>query len=69
MSFATTYALGHVAQRYYAGGRTWSALQLREVFGGLLDEAKSLGTKYLPAIQEKSRTLDVRSLAPLLRAQ
>jgi uncharacterized protein (DUF697 family) len=30
MSFASTYALGHVARRYYAGGRSFSAQMLRE---------------------------------------
>lgn len=31
-SFATTYALGQVAQRYYAGGRVMSTALLRETF-------------------------------------
>jgi uncharacterized protein (DUF697 family) len=30
MSFASTYALGHVARRYYAGGRSFSTQMLRE---------------------------------------
>lgn len=30
MSFATTYALGHVAKRYYAGGRTFCTQMLRD---------------------------------------
>ena len=31
-SFATTYALGQVARRYYAGGRTMSTALLRSAF-------------------------------------
>ena len=42
MSFASTYALGHVAKRYYAGGRTLSTQMLQEAFGAMLGEAKGL---------------------------
>jgi uncharacterized protein (DUF697 family) len=62
MSFATTYALGHLARRYYAGGRDLSTQALREAYESMVGEAKSLQTKYLPAIQEKARTLDVRQV-------
>nr|MCU0932200.1 DUF533 domain-containing protein [Serpentinimonas sp.] len=39
-SFATTYALGQLAQRYYAGGRQMSTDLLRQTFSGLLGPAK-----------------------------
>jgi uncharacterized protein (DUF697 family) len=57
MSFATTYALGQVAKRYYAGGRRLSTEQLRESFQGLLGEGRSLQQKYLPEIQRRAATL------------
>ena len=41
-SFATTYALGQVARRYYAGGRTIDAAGLQQAFAGLLGEAKQI---------------------------
>jgi uncharacterized protein (DUF697 family)/tellurite resistance protein len=58
-SFATTYALGQVARRYYAGGRTLSAEALKETFSSMLGEAKGLQSRYLGDIREKARTLDV----------
>ncbi len=59
-SFATTYALGHVADRYYAGGRTLNAAQLREAFDAMMGEARSLQAKYAPEIEACSRNLRVQ---------
>ncbi len=67
-SFATTYALGQVARRYYAGGRTMSTALLRETFQGLLGPAKQLQTQYLPQIQQKAATLDAGQVMALMRA-
>ena len=67
-SFATTYTLGQVAQRYYAGGRTMSTALLRETFQGLLDPAKQLQMQYLPQIQQKAATLDAGQVMALMRA-
>lgn len=67
MGFASTYALGHVARRYYAGGRTLSAQMLRESFEGMLGEARSLGTRHLPQMQEQARTLNVGTILDTVR--
>lgn len=67
MSFASTYALGHVAKRYYAGGRTLSTQMLKDAFSGVVKEGQSLQTQYLPAIQEKARTLDADKVLSLVR--
>jgi uncharacterized protein (DUF697 family)/tellurite resistance protein len=67
MSFASTYALGHVAKRYYAGGRTLSTQMLKDAFAGVMQEGKGLQTQYLPAIQEKARTLDAGKVLSLVR--
>jgi uncharacterized protein (DUF697 family)/tellurite resistance protein len=67
MSFASTYALGHVAKRYYAGGRTLSTQMLKDSFSNVVQEGKSLQTQYLPAIQEKARTLDAGKVLALVR--
>ena len=67
MSFASTYALGHVAKRYYAGGRTLSAQTLKDAFSGVVKEGQNLQTQYLPAIQEKARTLDAGKVLSLVR--
>lgn len=67
-SFATTYALGQVARRYYAGGRTMSTALLRETFQNLLGPAKQLQMQYLPQIQQKAATLDAGQVMALMRA-
>ena len=67
-SFATTYALGQLARRYYAGGRTMNTTLLRETFQDLLGPAKQLQTQYLPQIQQKAATLDASQIMALMRA-
>ena len=67
-SFATTYALGQVARRYYAGGRTMSTALLSDTFQQLLGPAKQLQTQYLPQIQQKAATLDAGQVMALIRA-
>jgi uncharacterized protein (DUF697 family)/tellurite resistance protein len=67
MSFASTYALGHVARRYYAGGRSFSTQMLREAFDNVLGEAKGLQSRYLPEMQARARTLDTAQIVDLVR--
>jgi len=67
MSFASTYALGHVAKRYYAAGRTLSTQMLREAFNGMLLDAKGVQTRYLPDMQAKARTLDTAQIVNMIR--
>lgn len=67
MSFATTYALGHVAKRYYAGGRTLSTQMLKEAYASVTQEAQGLQSRYLPAMQEKARTLNPASVLAMVR--
>lgn len=66
MSFASTYALGHVAKRFYAGGRTLSAAMLRETFDSVVREAQGLRSQHLPAIEEKARSLDPSKVLDLV---
>ena len=68
-SFATTYALGEVARQYYAGGRSISVNQLKEVFASLLDRGKTLQTRYSGEIQEKARTIDMNQIVGFVRQQ
>lgn len=67
VTFATTYALGQLAHRYYAGGRTLSALQLKESFQQLLGSARSQGERLLPEIQARARNLNLSQLPGLIR--
>ena len=68
MSFASTYALGHVAKRYYAGGRTLSTQMLKDAYASVTQEAQGLQTRYLPQIQERARTLDAGKVLSMVRA-
>lgn len=65
MSFATTWAIGQLANRYYAGGRTLSGIQLQQNFQSLLTQARGLQQQYLPQIQERSRTLNLSEVMRL----
>jgi uncharacterized protein (DUF697 family)/tellurite resistance protein len=66
-SFATTYALGQVAKRYYAGGRTIDAAGLQQSFNEMLGQAKQLQGKYTGQIAEQARTLDMTKLLSAIR--
>ncbi len=68
-SFATTYALGQVAKRYYAGGRVMSTDMLRDTFQSLLGPAKQMQTQYLPQIQRQAASLDAAQVMALVRGQ
>jgi uncharacterized protein (DUF697 family)/tellurite resistance protein len=67
MSFASTYALGHVARHYYADGRALNAQMLRDAFSEMLGEAKNLQARYLPQMQAQARTLDAGRLLNLVQ--
>lgn len=68
-SFASTFALGHVAKRYYAGGRTMSAALLKQTFQETLAPAKDLQTKYLPEIQQRASTLNATEIMALVKGK
>lgn len=67
MSFASTYALGHVAKRYYSGGRELSTSMLKDAYATVMQEARNLQSQYLPAIQDKARTLDAGKVLAMVR--
>ena len=69
LSFATTYALGQLAKRYYAGGRVMSTALLRDTYQGLLEPARQLQTQYLPQIQQKAATLDAARVMAMVRGK
>jgi uncharacterized protein (DUF697 family)/tellurite resistance protein len=66
-SFATTYALGQVAKRYYAGGRAMNSAVLRDTFQNLLGPARQMQAQYLPQIQQKANSLDVAQVMSMVR--
>lgn len=56
-SFASTWAIGHLAVNYYAGGRRFGSAEIKAVYEPLLAKAKALHPRYLPEIEQQARSL------------
>ena len=67
MSFATTYALGQLAVRYYGGGRQMSTALLQQTYQDLLVGARQLQQQALPQIQQQASTLDAGKVLEMVR--
>jgi uncharacterized protein (DUF697 family) len=68
-SFASTYALGQVAKRYYAGNRSMNTAVLRDTFQNLLGPAKQMQIQYMPQIQQKAASLNPAQIMDMLRSR
>jgi len=66
-AFASTYALGQVARKYYASGRTLTGAQLKEVFSEMLANGRSMQDRYSGDILQRARQVNVTELLPLVR--
>lgn len=66
-SFASTYAIGQLAKRYYSGGRKMSNELLRETYESLLVQAKQLQSQYTGDIQQRARSLDIAQVMSFTR--
>ncbi len=62
ITFSATYALGHVAEQYYAQSRRLSAADLRALFVRFQDEAKTIFPRVQEQIQRQAGTLNLQSL-------
>ncbi len=69
VTFSATYALGHVAQRYYAQNRTLSAADLRELFQKFQDDARGIFPRVQNEIQSRAKTLNLPNLLAAIRGQ
>jgi len=58
MTFATTYAIGRVAQRYYAAGRTMDGATLKQTFRRAGRRGAGAGARYRQQIEQKAATID-----------
>jgi uncharacterized protein (DUF697 family) len=67
MSFVTTYALGQAAKRYYAGGRNFEAVKLKELYQSLLADAKGLSEKYAGEIKQKASEIKSGDVMKLVK--
>ncbi|MBA3480107.1 MAG: GTPase [Lautropia sp.] len=68
-SFATTWAIGQVARRYYAGGRQMDQEMLRQTFASLMQEAKTLQSRYAPQIEQQSKSIDIARIVDFVKAR
>lgn len=68
-TFATTYAIGQVAQSYYAGGRRLDGAELQRLFAAKSGEARALYGQYQGEIESRARTIDLQQLLPMIRGQ
>lgn len=67
MSFASTYALGHVANQYYAGGRQLSTQMLKDAYQHVMQDGRQLQARYLPQMQETARGLNTTKIMSMVR--
>ncbi len=67
-SFATTYALGQLAKRYYAGGRQMNTALLQQTYQSLLSQAKQLQGQYAGDILQKARSLDATQVINMVKS-
>ncbi|ASI68826.1 GTPase [Diaphorobacter nitroreducens] len=67
MSFAATYALGHVANQYYAGGRALSTDMLKDAYQHVMQDGQQLQARYLPQMQATARQLDTAKILSMVR--
>jgi uncharacterized protein (DUF697 family)/tellurite resistance protein len=66
-SFATTYALGQLAKRYYSGGRQMNTALIQQTYQSLLGQAKQLQGQYSSEIQHKAQTLDAAQVMSMVK--
>lgn len=67
VAFATTYALGHLAKRYYAGGRKLTAEEIKSTFSSLVAQARGVERQHASDIANKAREVNVADFLPLVR--
>jgi hypothetical protein len=68
-SFASTYAIGHLAVKYYAGGRKLGGAEMKALYAPLSQQAGELHAKYLPDIQQRAKSLDPAAILDLVRGK
>lgn len=66
LSFAATYAIGHVAEKYYSAGGRLDSSGLKSLFTSFQGQAGDLHKKYLPEIQARATTLDRSTILSMI---
>ncbi len=62
ITFSATYALGHVADQYYAQGRRLSVDDLKALFDRFQSDAKTIYPRVEDQIRRHASTLNLQSL-------
>jgi uncharacterized protein (DUF697 family)/tellurite resistance protein len=68
-SFGSTYAIGHIAERYYSGGRKLAGGEIKSLFTTLGEQGKELHARYLPEIQQRASTLNPAQIFSMVRGK
>jgi uncharacterized protein (DUF697 family) len=66
-TFAATYALGQLAQRYYAGGRQMDSAVLRDTYARLVQEGRGLFSQHASAVEQRARSITPSEVMNLVR--
>jgi uncharacterized protein (DUF697 family)/tellurite resistance protein len=66
-AFAGTYAIGQLANRYYAGGRKMEGAVLRDTYARLLAEGRGLFGQHAGAVRARAGTLNPTDVINLVR--
>lgn len=67
ITFAATYAIGHLALRYYAGGRRMESAVLKDTYQRLLADGRRLFGAHQGDIQRRATTLNPAEVINLVR--
>lgn len=66
-SFASTWAIGHLAVNYYEGGRRFGTAEMKAVYEPLLARARELHSLHLPEIQRQAGALTPAGVLEFVR--
>jgi uncharacterized protein (DUF697 family)/tellurite resistance protein len=69
MTFATTYAMGRVAEAYYASGRKLSMEQVRGLFERDVERGRALYEQHRPQVESGARTLSPARVLEMVRGK
>jgi uncharacterized protein (DUF697 family)/tellurite resistance protein len=65
-SFASTYAIGHLADQFHRGGGRLDSASAKQAFASLQEKARDLHARYLPEIQQKAAGINPASIMKMV---
>lgn len=67
LAFATTFAIGQVAKRYYASGRTLSNVNLKSIYQENIAQGQRLYSQYSDQVASSARSTNLSQLMSMVR--